>query len=199
MGTGDGRNFKFPQVKKYGMSSDDVFGQQVQQSIEGHGRNVPVSLTVFTVALLLTFCAPGLDQDDCTFSPEHQLEVLRKAEPSNPRIATLAGDCYTRLGQIERAVAILEPVQETHPDDLDLTYVLGSAMVRGGRRGDGVVLLERVGKSGKSADAYMLAGSTLLDLNEFEQARQDLDMALQLNPEPSRNPHALRYRERQNG
>lgn len=115
-------------------------------------------------------------------SAVEQFEMLRKAHPDNPRIVTLIGDCYTRVGEIEKAVAILEPVQRTHPDDLDLTYVLGSAMVRVGRRRDGVGLLERVAKAGKSADAYMLAGSTLLDLNEFEQARQDLDMARQLNP-----------------
>jgi len=34
-------------------------------------------MTLYTVALLLTLCAPGLDQDDCTFSSDNQIEVLR--------------------------------------------------------------------------------------------------------------------------
>ena len=41
-------------------------------------------MTLYTVALLLTLCAPALDQDDCTFSPEHQLEILRNVGSRYP-------------------------------------------------------------------------------------------------------------------
>ena len=37
-------------------------------------------------------------------------------------------------------------------------------------------------RSGHSADAYLIAGSTLLDLNEFEAARRDLEAALAIDP-----------------
>jgi len=44
-----------------------------------------------------------------------------------------------------------------------------------------VARMEKVAKAGPDASAYMLAGATLLDLNEYAQARADLEAALQLN------------------
>lgn len=46
----------------------------------------------------------------------------------------------------------------------------------------GVARIEKVAKAGSDAAAYMLAGATLLDLNEYEPARQDREDALRLNP-----------------
>ena len=111
-----------------------------------------------------------------------QFDSLHKAQPDDVSLATLLGDCYVRLGQNDRAVAVLTPLERGNPENLDLLYVLGSAMVHNGKRREGALLLDRVARGGNSVDAYMLAGSTWLDLNEFEQARQDLDTALRLNP-----------------
>ena len=42
--------------------------------------------------------------------------------------------------------------------------------------------MEKVAKATYDADAYVVAGATLLQLNEYEQARQDLEQALALKP-----------------
>ena len=42
--------------------------------------------------------------------------------------------------------------------------------------------IEKVAKGKTNAEAYLLAGSTLLQLNEFARARDDVEIALRLNP-----------------
>jgi tetratricopeptide (TPR) repeat protein len=79
-------------------------------------------------------------------------------------------------------LVLLEPLAEPNAQNLDFAYVYGSALIKGGRRRDGLPLIEKVAEAGKSADAYLLAGSTWLQLNEFELARKDLEQALRLDP-----------------
>jgi tetratricopeptide (TPR) repeat protein len=119
-----------------------------------------------------------------------ELELVR-SEPVDPRVGTLLGDCYARLGQDGKAITLLSPVAATHPDDLGVAWILGSAMIRAGQTREGLALVERVARNGNSAEAYLLAGQTLLKMSEFERARDDADAALRLNPQL---PHALTLR-----
>jgi len=75
-----------------------------------------------------------------------------------------------------------KPLESKNASNLDFEYAYGSALIKAGRRREGATRLEKVAKSGNSADAYLLAGSTLLDLNDFQPARRDLDEALRLDP-----------------
>jgi len=54
--------------------------------------------------------------------------------------------------------------------------------MKAGHRRESVPRLEAAGQLGNSGDAYMLAGATLLDLDDYENARRDLERALDLNP-----------------
>jgi tetratricopeptide (TPR) repeat protein len=110
-----------------------------------------------------------------------QFEIVHKAQPENIRVAILLGDSDVRLGMPASAVTLLEPFDGKNSRNLDFQYAYGSALIHAGKRRDGVAHIEKVAEQGKSADAYLLAGSTLLQLNEFEQARRDLDAALQLD------------------
>lgn len=110
------------------------------------------------------------------------LETLYRSNPRNLRVAILLGNCYLQLNRPNRAVIVLSALSRVHPDELDLNYVLGSALIKEGKKRVGVTLLERVAAKGNSADAYLLAGATLLDLNDFESAHRDLEAALRLNP-----------------
>jgi tetratricopeptide (TPR) repeat protein len=114
-----------------------------------------------------------------------------KLLPNDPRTATLLGDCYSRLGRDEQAIEVLRPVEAAQPDDLGVAWLLGSALIRTGHKRDGLERVEKVAKAGNSAEAYLLAGRTLLKMNEFERARDDSDAALRLNP---RLPGALTLR-----
>lgn len=104
------------------------------------------------------------------------------AEPANLRVAILLGDCYSRLDQPDRAVAVLQPFENSNGDNLDLAYALGSALIGAGKARDGLPLMERAAKGKQSAEAFFLAGSTWLKLNNFPAAREDLEECVRLEP-----------------
>ena len=111
-----------------------------------------------------------------------QFTALHQAAPGNPQAAILLADTETKLSDPDAAINVLLPMEPGNSRNPDFEYVLGLALIKAGRRRDGIVRMEKSGELSKSADAYMLAGATLLDLNEFEQARKDLETALQLQP-----------------
>jgi tetratricopeptide (TPR) repeat protein len=112
-----------------------------------------------------------------------QFEILRDSSPEDVRIAILLGDCDLRLGKVDAALQLLEPLATRYSQNMDFEYVLGSALIKSGKAREGIPHVEKTAKSSSSADAYLLAGATWLDLNEFESARRDLEEALRLNPE----------------
>jgi tetratricopeptide (TPR) repeat protein len=111
-----------------------------------------------------------------------QFQLVHRAQPKNARIALLLGDTYLRLKEPTAAVTLLTPLESENSENMDLEYVLGSALIQTGQRREGVSRIEKSAAASNSADAYMLAGSTLLQINEFEEARRDLEAALRLDP-----------------
>ena len=112
-----------------------------------------------------------------------QFVALHQSSPNNVQAAILLGDTEIKLGNAEAAVGMLEPLEATNGRNPDFEYVLGMAMIKAGHPREGVPRIEKAGELGNSGDAYMLAGATLLDLNDFEQARHDLEIALHWAPE----------------
>jgi len=111
-----------------------------------------------------------------------QFAAINRTEPDNVQVATLLGDTDNRLGDPSEAVRVLAPLESKYSENLDFEYVLGSALIASGQKRTGVERVEKVSKGKNSAEAYFLAGSTLLQLNEFARARDDLDIALRLDP-----------------
>jgi tetratricopeptide (TPR) repeat protein len=112
-----------------------------------------------------------------------QFEVLHDAQPSNLQVVILLGDSDLRTGKSDAALNLLEPLENKYSQNMDFEYVLGSALIHTkGRRREGVDRMEKVAKASSGADVYMMAGATLLELNEYQQARQDLEQALRLKP-----------------
>ncbi len=111
-----------------------------------------------------------------------QLETIRAADPGNVRASLLLADCYSRLGRDKDVLAVLGPLETANPNDAGLAWMLGSALIRSGLPRAGLERVEKAGKLGKNADAFLLAGRTALKLNEFERARDNADAAVRLNP-----------------
>ena len=110
-----------------------------------------------------------------------ELRSLAQAEPANARVAALLGGCYFQMGRYGEAIAVLEPAEAAHPDDLNIAWVLGSALIRDGQPREGLQRVEKVAAQGNNAEAYLLAGQTWLDLNQFERAQTAAAAALKLN------------------
>lgn len=111
-----------------------------------------------------------------------QFSALHQAAPNHVQAAILLADSDIRLGNAESAASVLGPLEQANSRNPDFDYELGLAMIRSGHRREGIPRVEKAGELGHSGDAYMLAGATLLDLNEFEPARHDLEKALELTP-----------------
>jgi tetratricopeptide (TPR) repeat protein len=111
-----------------------------------------------------------------------QFAALHHTSPDNIQATILLADTETNLGDAEAATSMLEPLEAANSSNPDFEYELGLAMIKSGRRREGAARVEKDGELGHSADAYMLAGATLLDLNDYEKARHDLEMAAQLSP-----------------
>jgi len=112
-----------------------------------------------------------------------QFAILHDAQPNSLQVVILLGDSDVRTGKSDAALSLLEPLESKYVQNMDFEYVLGTALIATkGRRRDGVTRIEKVAKASSDASAYLLAGATLLDLNEYESARRDLEEALRLNP-----------------
>lgn len=111
-----------------------------------------------------------------------QYAAAYRASPREVRIAILLGDAQARSGKAADAIAMLTPLEPANAANPDFEYALGESLIRGGHPRDGAARVEKSASIANSADAWMLAGATLLDLNEFAQARRDLDNAMRLNP-----------------
>lgn len=111
-----------------------------------------------------------------------QYEAAHRASPREVPTAILLGDAEARSGRAADAIALLTPLEAANAGNPDFEYALGEALIAGGHPRDGVTRIEKSASMTNAADSWMLAGSTLLNLNEFPQARRDLDNAMRLNP-----------------
>ena len=109
------------------------------------------------------------------------LEPMLSAAPGELRLALLTADCYNRTGQEPKTVALLSRLEGQHEDDLALQWLLGAALVRTGKKQDGILRLDRPARNGRSAEACLLAGQTAMEIHEYELARDYAEMALKIN------------------
>jgi tetratricopeptide (TPR) repeat protein len=110
-----------------------------------------------------------------------EFEAVHAARPSDVGATMLLGYCDLKLNRAEKAVGLLMPLEPGNQNDMDFEYVLGSALIQSGKETEGAARMERVAQTTRSAEAYVIAGSTKLNLRQFKQARTDLDAALELD------------------
>lgn len=155
-----------------------------------HTGQVEAAIAEYEAALQLDAQQPGVHLDlGLAYTRkgdlEHalpQFEAAHRANPKDARIAILLGDAEARTGHPADAVSMLLPLEAANADNSDFEYVLGEALIGAGRRREGAARMEKSAALSHSAESWMIAGSTLLDLNEFSPARHDLDQAMAISP-----------------
>ncbi len=79
-------------------------------------------------------------------------------------------------------VALLGRLESAHKNDMALQWLLGAALVRTGKKQEGLLRLDGPARQGKSAEACLLAGQTAMEIHEYELAREYAELALKINP-----------------
>jgi len=111
-----------------------------------------------------------------------KLKALLADEPGDVRTSTLLADTYSEMGRNADAIDLLVPVESAHPDDLNVAWTLGSALIHSGKLVEGLKRVVMVAEKSHSAEANLLAADTYLTLSEFERAHVYAEAALKLNP-----------------
>jgi tetratricopeptide (TPR) repeat protein len=108
--------------------------------------------------------------------------ALHAEFPQEKQITLLLADCDLRLGDYNRVIELLQPLERDDPADLGTAYMLGTALVRTQRIAEGGARLERILRSGESAEAHFLLGTQLYESGDYPGAVKELQKAIALNP-----------------
>jgi tetratricopeptide (TPR) repeat protein len=112
-----------------------------------------------------------------------ELEPLRAAQPGNTNLVLLLADCRLRMGEYDRAIDLLLPVEASHRDQPGVDYALGMALIRNGRTAEGQQRVDRILGRGESAEGHFLLGSALFQSGNFPAAAKAFSKAAALKPE----------------
>jgi Flp pilus assembly protein TadD len=111
-----------------------------------------------------------------------QFSKARETAPDNRQIALLLADCDLRMGQNEKVITLLAPIEKEDANDLAIAYLLGTALIRDNRLGEGQQRVDRILRNGDSAEAHFLLGSQMFAAGDFPAAVKQLGSATELNP-----------------
>lgn len=112
-----------------------------------------------------------------------EFEGLHQVQPGDLNLALLLADCRLRMGEFQRAVDVLLPLELAQPDQQAVDYVLGMALIRLGRVDEGQRRVDRILGRGESAEGHFLLGAALFTGGNFPGAAKEFAKAAALNPD----------------
>ena len=111
-----------------------------------------------------------------------ELQALHDAQPGELRTTLLLADCRLQLGEHEKVEALLRPIESANPGDRTVQYLLGMALVRGGKPAEGQQRIEKLMQDGDSAEGQYLLGSASFMAKDYPKAVEHFGQALAGNP-----------------
>jgi tetratricopeptide (TPR) repeat protein len=145
---------------------------QYSRALKLQPGNLPLELN-----LGLAYYKTGqIDRAAAIFAKVH------RAAPAEKQPILLLADSWLAMGKYKEVDALLTPIHESNPDDLAITYMLGTALVRNGDVLRGQVVIDRILRNGDSAEARLLLGVTKLNVHDYPAALADLAKAVELKP-----------------
>ena len=111
-----------------------------------------------------------------------ELAAVLAAQPENLQARLLQADCYLRLGEPQKVIALLQPLEASRPDDLALAYMLGLAYLQDKQAARGQLLVDRILRNGDSAEARLMMGMAKRAVQDLAGGLEDLGKAVSMNP-----------------
>ena len=112
-----------------------------------------------------------------------ELQPLYSTDPADEQVGMLLADAYVRDDRAADALPLLVPLEQHHPQDRDIAWLAGTALIRSGHLREGLQRVDAIASAGGDPDAYLLAGEARLDLQQFDTAKGDANEALKLDPD----------------
>lgn len=106
----------------------------------------------------------------------------RETHPRDLRNDLLLADCELQVSNYKEAIAIAEPLEAAHPDDLALAYVLGTAYLRTKQEDKGMTLVRKIMEKGDTPEVRMMLGDAYTLGNEFKAAAAEYQNAIDKDP-----------------
>ena len=139
-------------------------------------RSAPANPALRTNLALAYYKASLLPEAAAEFA------ALHKSDPEDLKLALLLADCHFRLGEDKKVIEVLEPLGRKHTESAAVDYLLGTALIREGRVGEGQALVDRILGRGDSPEAHLMLGAAQMRTARFEEAAREFARALELNP-----------------
>ncbi len=114
-----------------------------------------------------------------------RFEALHHQMPAEKQITLQLADCQLQLGNDDRVVELLQPLEQADHTDLSVAYMLGMALLHKQRIAEGQVLLDRILGQGDTAQARFLLGTRMFETGDYPAAVAKLASAIALNPDLS--------------
>ena len=99
-----------------------------------------------------------------------EFDTVRTEESANVQASELAANCYLRLGDNRRVIAITTPLALARPDDLALQYLLGAALLRDHQTEQGRQIINRILAHGESGGSDLLQAQVALADQDYSKA-----------------------------
>jgi tetratricopeptide (TPR) repeat protein len=112
----------------------------------------------------------------------NKLESVHSAVPQEKQVTLLLADCNLQMGDNDRVIELLQPLEQADRSDLAIAYMLGTALLRKRRIAEGQVLLDRILRNGDSPEARFLLGTRFYESGDYRAAVKELAGAVELNP-----------------
>ncbi len=111
-----------------------------------------------------------------------EFETVRQSQPEALQPVYLLGDCWLQMGQSQKVIDLLTPLQQKYPDDKAIAYMLGTALLSLHRTGLAQMVLDRVLREGESAETALLLGASEFEAHDNKAALAHFRRAIELNP-----------------
>jgi tetratricopeptide (TPR) repeat protein len=105
------------------------------------------------------------------------------ADPANRQATILLADCDLRTGENKKTIALLDPLHDATPDDVAVSYILGTALAREGQVDYAQRVIAPLLTGPDSAEKHLLMGTTKFAAHDFPGALKDLREAAEMNPD----------------
>lgn len=150
-----------------------------EEAIARYRKALVVAPEVVGVRLNLGLAFYKADRVD-EAAPEFEAVIERS--PQHPAATLLLADCRLRMGDRQRVIELLSPLEAQFGDDRLFAYLLGTALIETGDLDRGQRVIDRLFRAGDSAEARLLLGVQYLRQGQHLKAVPEIEKAVEMNP-----------------